>query len=111
MEFGYFFDGGLCCVWLWMFNQGGNSMYFDMWVEVLVYLICVIDDGVINIDIGCMQINYYWYNEVFFLLEVMFDLVMNICYSVVFLSELYCWVGIWEQVMVYYYFIDVECGL
>lgn len=110
MESGHSPDGGPRRAWPWTLNQGGNSMYFDTRAEALAYLTRAIDDGVTNIDIGCMQINYHWHNEAFPSLEAMLDPVTNTRYSAAFLSELHRRVGTWEQATAYYHSTDAERG-
>ena len=110
MESGYSPDGGPRRAWPWTLNQGGNSMYFDTRADALAYLRRAIEDGVTNIDIGCMQINYYWHSEAFPSLEAMIDPVTNTRYSAAFMAELYSRVGTWEQATAYYHSTDTERG-
>ena len=45
--------------WPWTLHaKGHGAMYFDSYDEALVKLVELIDDGVSNVDIGMMQINW-----------------------------------------------------
>ena len=110
MESGYSHNGGARRAWPWTINQAGNSMYFDTRAEALAYLEKAVADGVTNIDVGCMQINYHWHHEAFPSLSYMLDPLTNIRYSAVFMKELYNRVGNWEQATAYYHSTDAKRG-
>lgn len=82
--------------WPWTLNQGGKSMYFDTKAEALDYLRNAIANGVRNIDVGCMQINYRWHASNFKSLDQMMDPAANAAYAAEFLSTLRARHGSWD---------------
>lgn len=87
----------------WVFNIEGKVVFVNSFNDVFVIFQQVCFKGVVLIDFGCMQINYYFYGEVFILFVQMLELVCNVEYVVKFLVEFYVCYEIWIMVVVCYY--------
>lgn len=96
--------------WPWTVNEGGNGMHFDSRAEALTYLEAAIARGVVNIDVGCMQLNYRWHSKGFANLEEMLDPVRNTTYAAMFLVELQKRLGTWELATAHYHSTDADKG-
>lgn len=58
--------------------------------------------GVKNLDIGCMQVNYYFHSKSFASLDSMFHPVHNIRYAAKLIKSLYDETKSWEKAIAYY---------
>lgn len=96
--------------WPWTLNHDGKGLYFETRSEALDYLRQTVAEGPRNIDVGCMQINYYWHSTKFPSVEVMIDPETNIRYAVRFLKELYARKGSWEAAIKHYHSTDPDRG-
>ena len=77
--------------WPWTINYAKGSvrrsMRFNSKDEAVAYTEMLLNTGVENIDIGTMQINWYWHNKKFSSLEQAFGLENNIKIGLVILSR------------------------
>lgn len=96
--------------WPWTLNHAGKGLYFETRSEALAYLRQTVAEGPRNIDVGCMQINYYWHSTKFPSVEVMIDPETNIRYAVRFLKELHAIKGSWEAAVKHYHSPDPDRG-
>ena len=96
--------------WPWTLNQGGKGMYFDTREEALAYLKKAVADGVTNIDVGCMQLNWKWHSAGFASPEDMMDPARNTRYAARFMVELHNRLGSWEVAASAYHSTDPERG-
>lgn len=96
--------------WPWTLNQGGKGMYFDTQADALAYLEDAVAQGVTNIDVGCMQLNWKWHSAGFRSAADMMDPVRNTRYAARFLSELHDRLGSWETAAAAYHSTDPERG-
>lgn len=110
MESGYAIDGVDRRAWPWTLNQGGRSMYFDTRAEALAYLEQAVAEGVTNIDVGCMQINYRWHHDNFPSLADMLDPDLNTRYGAQFMAELYNQLGGWDAATASYHSRNTDRG-
>ena len=62
-----------------------------------------LDQGRSNIDLGVMQLNFYWHGSHFKNIEEMLTPSSNINYGAKFLSELYKQHGTWQKAVRYYH--------
>jgi hypothetical protein len=102
-------NGGIA-PWPWTLNQGGKGMYFDTREEALAYLKQAVAEGVTNIDVGCMQLNWKWHSAGFATPEDMIDPTRNTRYAARFMVELYNRLGSWETAAAAYHSTNPERG-
>ena len=62
-----------------------------------------LDQGRSNIDLGVMQLNFYWHGKYFKNIEEMLTPSSNINYGAKFLSDLYRQHGSWQKAVRYYH--------
>ena len=62
-----------------------------------------LDQGRSNIDLGVMQLNFYWHGSHFKNIEEMLTPSSNINYGAKFLSDLYRQHGSWQKAVRYYH--------
>lgn len=102
-------NGGIA-PWPWTLNQGGKGMYFDTREEALAYLKQAVTEGVTNIDVGCMQLNWKWHAAGFATPEDMIDPARNTRYAARFMVELYNRLGSWETAAAAYHSTTPDKG-
>jgi hypothetical protein len=102
-------NGGIA-PWPWTLNQGGKGMYFDTREEALAYLKQAVAEGVTNIDVGCMQLNWKWHSAGFATPEDMIDPTRNTRYAARFMVELYNRLGSWDVAAAAYHSTNPERG-
>ena len=102
-------NGGVA-PWPWTLNQGGKGMYFDTREEALAYLENAVAEGVTNIDVGCMQLNWKWHSAGFQSAADMMDPVRNTRYAARFMAELHDRLGSWDTAAAAYHSTDPERG-
>lgn len=96
--------------WPWTLNHSGKGLYFETRAEALDYLKKATQKGRTNIDVGCMQINYYWHGDQFASLEQMIEPARNIEYAASYLKELYGRHGSWVEAVKHYHSPDDARG-
>ncbi|MFY0682378.1 MAG: lytic transglycosylase domain-containing protein [Thalassovita sp.] len=96
--------------WPWTLNVQGKGYYFKTREEALAKLRSVVQSGVTNVDVGCMQINYRWHHENFASLEDMMEPQANTQYAAEFLTRLARRHGTWEAATRYYHSSDSDRG-
>jgi hypothetical protein len=102
-------NGGIA-PWPWTLNQGGKGMYFDTREEALAYLKQAVAEGVTNIDVGCMQLNWKWHSAGFASPEDMIDPARNTRYAARFMVELFNRLGSWDVAAAAYHSTNPERG-
>ncbi len=102
-------NGGIA-PWPWTLNQGGKGMYFDTREEALAYLKQAVAEGVTNIDVGCMQLNWKWHSAGFASPEDMIDPARNTRYAARFMVELNNRLGSWDVAAAAYHSTNPERG-
>jgi len=103
VESGYQKLDGVRRAWPWTLNAGGDSAYFKTKEAALSSLNERIKEGVTNIDIGCMQLNYRWHKKFFSNLNEMMSPAENVDYSARFLKRLHARHGSWEKAVKFYH--------
>lgn len=89
--------------WPWTVMSQGKGRYFknrDAAVKVVRELL---QRGVYNIDVGCMQINLRYHGMAFQSLEEAFDPVVNVAYAATFLKDLQGRHGTWDKAVKHYH--------
>ncbi len=110
MESGYSPDGTDRRAWPWALNQGGDNSYHLSKEEALTTLTALLDRGVTNVDIGCLQLNYRWHGGNFASLEHMITPEANADYAAQFLLGLYQQLGSWQAATQAYHSRTPELG-
>ena len=85
-------------------NNAGKSYYFNNFGELHTKLKNLLRIGETNIDVGCMQLNYYYHGEKFSKITDMIDPKKNVEYAASFLKKLYTENGeSWHKAVRYYH--------
>jgi hypothetical protein len=87
-------DGGLQ-PWPWAVNLGGEGHWPDDRTKAAELAQTALDEGRLNIDIGCFQLNIRWHSKGFTALDEMLDPESNADYAARFLRTLYRETGDW----------------
>ncbi len=103
VESGYQKVDGVVRAWPWTLNAGGDSAYFQTKEDALRSLEDRIKNGVTNIDIGCMQLNFRWHKDFFNNLSDMINPIENVDYAARFLNKLHQRHRSWEKAVKYYH--------
>lgn len=89
--------GGVVRPWAWSVNAEGAGSWFDDPAEALAFAQDRIDQGRLNLDIGCFQLNYRWHGQHFPSVVEMFDPLENARYAARFVRDLYAETGDWRR--------------
>ena len=89
--------------WPWAVNQAGKAYYFSSKQEAISKVKAMLELGLTNIDIGCMQINLHHHPEAFMNLNQAFEPKDNIEYAAKFLTRHYQQSGNWQQTIASYH--------
>ncbi len=103
VESGFKKVDGVRRAWPWTLNAGGDSAYFQTKEAALNSLKKRVKQGVTNIDIGCMQLNFRWHKKFFKNLRDMMSPEKNVDYGARFLNRLHKRHGSWEKAVKYYH--------
>jgi hypothetical protein len=109
-ESGYAPEGEARRAWPWTLNVQGKPHYFGSKSEALKHLQAVLADGIRNVDVGCMQINYRWHGEKFRSLDSMLDPAVNVAYAALYLESLERRTGSWDKAIQHYHSSEVKRG-
>ena len=74
--------------WPWSINTKGKGLFFKSRDELFLYAKQNLDSKILNFDIGCMQINYYYHGKKFKNLYEMTNPLVNITWAGKFLIDL-----------------------
>ena len=88
---------GVVRPWAWSVNAEGAGSWFNDPAEALAFAQDRIDQGRLNLDIGCFQLNYRWHGENFPSVVEMFDPLENARYAARFVRDLYAETGDWRR--------------
>jgi hypothetical protein len=89
--------------WPWAVNQGGKAYYFETKKEAIDGVKKMLEQGITNIDIGCMQINLHHHPSAFYNLNQAFEPKDNIEYASSFLKNHYNQSGNWKKAVAAYH--------
>jgi len=96
--------------WPWTLNQAGRGSFHPDKTAALERLKAVLETGVRNVDVGCMQINWHWHAANFRDLSEMIDPIKNTRYAARYLLELYQQLGDWEHAVMQYHSRNPRLG-
>jgi hypothetical protein len=89
--------------WPWAINQGGKSYYMNSKKEAVIKVKQMLEAGLTNIDIGCMQINLHHHPGAFLNLNNAFEPKDNIEYAANFLLNNFQQSQNWQQAIATYH--------
>lgn len=89
--------------WPWAVNVQGKAIYFSTKEQAITEVRRLLNQGVRNIDIGCMQINYHHHGHHFPSLMHMFEPKHNVAYGAKFLKDLRKVNGSWTKAVGLYH--------
>jgi hypothetical protein len=90
-------------VWPWTINVQGKGYYFLSKEEAVQAVKDYKNQGITNIDVGCMQINLHHHKEAFETIEKAFDPKTNVEYAVSFLKQLKETHASWIKAVAHYH--------
>ncbi|WP_425405870.1 hypothetical protein [Hwanghaeella sp.] len=96
-------EAGGRIAWPWTVMAQGRGRYFKTKQDAINAVRGLLQSGVTNIDVGCMQINLQYHALAFSSLEEAFDPVTNVAYSASFLMDLKDRHGNWDKAVRYYH--------
>ena len=96
-------QNGILRSWPWTLNVNGEPYYFESKNKMMIFLRSKISQGISNIDIGCMQINYKYHFQNFKNLEEMADPFINVKYAASFLAKLFDRHKSWNKAISFYH--------
>lgn len=94
--------------WPWTVNLGGQGHWAADLDEAMGIAQAALDEGRLNIDIGCFQLNIRWHSKGFMSLADMFDPQTNADYAARFLRQLYQETGDWNAAIGAYHSRDAD---
>lgn len=89
--------------WPWTINAGGTPYVFETKEEAIQKVKMLQEQGLSNIDVGCMQINLKHHPDAFVTLEDAFDPEKNIAYAAQFLKQKMNAKGNWGEAVAHYH--------
>lgn len=92
--------------WPWAVNLGGEGHWAPTVEDAIQIAQRALDEGRLNIDIGCFQLNIRWHSKGFASLRDMFEPQQNADYAAAFLAELYRETGDWQAAIGKYHSRD-----
>jgi hypothetical protein len=96
--------------WPWTVTARGQGTYHETKLEALRAVGNLRNQGIKNIDVGCMQINLYYHPHAFKKLEEAFNPKLNTAYAGEFLNQLFEDHGSWQRAIEHYHSNDQGRG-
>jgi soluble lytic murein transglycosylase-like protein len=75
--------------WPWSVNFLGKSYYFDSKYEAVFFVRQILNKGIRNVDVGCMQVNLHHHGSAFRSVNDAFDPQKNIAYAAHLIKKYY----------------------
>ena len=94
---------GMFIPWPWSLNVKGKGYYLDSKKQATNYALKNIKNFTKNVDIGCMQINYYYHGKKFSKFDDMIHPKINVLYAGYFLLDLREKYGSWKEAIMRYH--------
>ena len=89
--------------WPWSLNVKGKGYYLDSKKQAINYALTNIKNFTKNVDIGCMQINYYYHGKKFKNFDDMKTPKINVLWAGYFLLDLREKYGTWKEAIMRYH--------
>ena len=106
-ESGYL-KNGIYAPWPWTLNINGKPKFFENKAEMTNFLNKKLSQNIKNIDIGCMQINYFYHSKNFNEIDDMIDPQTNVQYAGKFLKKLFKKHKSWNKAISFYHSSDPQ---
>jgi hypothetical protein len=89
--------------WPWTVMVKGKGHFYPNRSTAVAAVRRFQDEGITNIDVGCMQINLHYHGDAFANLHEAFDPASNVAYAAAFLKKLHKSTGSWHQAAGFYH--------
>ena len=96
--------------WPWTVMAEGQGRYFETKAEAVAEVYALLDRGLTNIDVGCMQINLFYHGGAFPNIETAMDPAANTAYAGQYLSNLNKAAKSWTTAAGYYHSMTPKRG-
>lgn len=103
VESGKIDTDGSILAWPWTVNAAGIGHHYASKTEAIEAVGLFRQQGIVSIDVGCMQVNLQQHPDAFANLEMAFDPVRNAYYAGQFLLQLYTKTGSWPHAAAAYH--------
>ncbi|EHH68432.1 lytic transglycosylase domain-containing protein [Gluconobacter morbifer] len=103
-------DGNTVIAWPWTINAAGHGYFYASKDEAVEAVQAFQQQGVVSIDVGCMQINLHHHPDAFRSLEDAFDPEANARYGARFLTDLFERLHGWEGAIAAYHSLTPALG-
>lgn len=97
--------------WPWTIHAQGKGYYYQTKQEAITAVKNLQQQGINNIDVGCMQINLKYHGSAFNNLDEAFDPKKNVTYSAIFLQKLNKKNNNWQKTAMQYHSKNHTRGL
>lgn len=87
----------------WVLHSQGKGYYFETKEKALSFLKKLLQEGIRNIDVGCMQVNLFHHGKAFTSPEQALDPDINIKYAAKYLASLKERYGSWAKAIAHYH--------
>lgn len=95
-------DGRLSA-WPWTIMANGVGHYYDTKQQAVIAATEFRNEGIISIDVGCLQVNLQQHPDAFTTLDQAFDPVSNALYAGRFLNQMHDKMGSWPRAAAAYH--------
>jgi hypothetical protein len=97
--------------WPWTLNVEGRPYYFDNKKEAVKFLKGILAQGIEQVDVGCMQVNWHYHGKKHFKkAENAFNPVLNVEYAAQLLAQNHEKVGNWKRAVAIYHSKTADKG-
>ncbi|MFT9089005.1 MAG: transglycosylase SLT domain-containing protein [Acetobacter okinawensis] len=94
---------GTVSAWPWTINAAGVGYHYNSRAEAVAAVQSFRQQGIMSIDVGCMQVNLQQHPEAFTSLDQAFDPLRNAMYAGGFLLQMYEKMGSWPRAAAAYH--------
>ncbi|MFT9425382.1 MAG: transglycosylase SLT domain-containing protein [Acetobacter syzygii] len=103
VESGRVESDGTVAAWPWTVNAAGVGYHYNSRAEAVAAVESFRQQGIISIDVGCMQVNLQQHPDAFSSLDLAFDPLRNAMYAGNFLLQMYDKTGSWPRAAAAYH--------
>lgn len=96
--------------WPWAVHAAGKGHWFDTSEQAVLFVEDEVAAGVLNVDIGCFQLNFRWHGSAFQSVDAMFDPKANALHAARFLQALSKELGGWSAAAAAYHSRTPDLG-
>jgi len=89
--------------WPWTVMAKGEGKFFNSKGQAIAYVMRMKDQGIKNIDVGCMQVNLFYHGDKFANLDEAFNPRTNVGYATQYLTNLKQETRSWTQAVSKYH--------